>query len=176
MTIERMRHLKYVFVFLLFLLCASDAAAQWDRIQSEQCNLSALYPGMVNEQTRTNQLTDSLTTREYRFLASFEEQYFLMYCSVWPEGFIKGSTEAKLEGSLAGIDGEVLHEEKIALGEYLGRSFIVDLSSGKGLTFVRAYIAGNVVIQMQAILLDPSSEELSPEGERFLESIQIGEP
>jgi hypothetical protein len=164
---------KYILAFGLFACFAHEAAAQWHRVESEECGLSVSYPGTVSKQSRTNRLSDSLTTREYRYLSASEGHYFLTYCSVWPDGFIKGDADEMLQRGVAGVDGEVLQTQEITLDEYPGRSFVVDLASGAGQTFVRAYIAGNVVVQIRAIQRGSANSDLSPASRRFLVSIRI---
>lgn len=76
-----------------------------------------------------------------------------------------------VEGLVKGVNGKLLVQNKIQLGEYQGREMKIDFQNGIAIIWVRVYLVENRVYMLQ--IISKTENDGNPSIKRFMDSFSL---
>jgi hypothetical protein len=164
-------------LFVLAVLgCSSMTETKWEPVN--EGGVTVQMPGKPNKQTQTAQTAVGPINVNMFMVDKGSEAYMMAY-NEFPAAAAKAVGDPQVllnngrDGALRNVNGKLTSERPITLGSIPGRELIGEgTTSGKEVAFTaRIYWANPRLIQI--IYMREKSKAESPDGKKFLDSIQI---
>ena len=159
------------------LVLAGCEATTWKEFESKDGGFSVSMPGPPAERRQTfNTQVGSVEARFFTVEADRGSSVYMIVYGDYPEDLMASHDknillDAARDGAVGNIQGTLLSERAIAIGNHPGRELQVLSSDGKLALQIRLYLAGNR--QYQVVMVSPKSSSSTADRDRFFDSFKL---
>jgi hypothetical protein len=172
--------MKWPIITLLSTVLATSVRADdspgWKEFASKEGQFKVLMPGTPKQKKLDTESDFGKGVLYMNVVESGKTMYAANYCDFPPEikkAALKQVYDSSRDGAVANMDGKLVSEKEVKLGENAGREIRIDVAEGKRLFRVRVYLIDQRLYQV--VVFGTPEATTSKEADKFLDSFKLGE-
>jgi hypothetical protein len=164
-------------MLVVLLMFAGCEVTTWKEFESKEGGFSVQMPGPPAEKRQTfNTQVGSVDARFFTVEADRGSSVFMVVYGDYPEALMATEDrnillDAARDGAVGNIQGTLLSERAISIGDHPGRELQVQSSDGKLALQIRIYLVRNR--QYQVVMVSPKSTPSTADRDRFFNSFKL---